>query len=236
MRKLVLLLAGLVLLAVACGGGDVADESTTTSAGTVTNTATVPDESGTTSSTVPDEGGTTSSTVPDEGGTTSSTTVTGPPPELTSDSVVTLRAVGPVRIGMSVEEASIAARLALREDFGRQSTSSCSYVTVGAALPGVAFMVVDDLIARIEIDRPSPLATRSGVRIDTSADDLRTVYSDNIQRANDAVADGEAMAFVPNDDFDADFRIYFEIEDGAVARFRIGSKPAVDFLSGCPEE
>ena len=77
------------------------------------------------------------------------------------------------------------------------------------------------------------MGTRSGVRIGTSASDLRSVYPDNIQRANDAVAGGEALAFVPNDEFDANYRIYFEIVDGAVARYRLGIKPAVDFLNGC---
>ena len=89
---------------------------------------------------------------------------------------------------------------------------------------------------RIEIDSPSPVTTRSGIGIGSTADNLTTVYPENIQTANDAVLDGEAMAFVPNDDFDADFRIYFEIEDDQVARYRLGVKPAVDHVRGCPEE
>ena len=152
---------------------------------------------------------------------------------LTSDSTVTLRALGPVRIGMSVEEASAAAGLELRRDLGRASTDSCHYVNAGPAMRGVSFMVVNDLIRRIDIDPPSPAATRSGVRIGTAEGDLREVYPDNIQRADSAVAGSRGWAFVPNDDSDADFRIYFEVEDGAVSRYRLGSRPSVDSLSGC---
>ena len=232
MRKLVLLLAGLVLVAAACGGDEEPEpEGPTTTLRRITTSSTTLGDTTTTSSTTLGDTTTTSSTTLGDT-TTSATELT---PELTIDDVVTLRALGPVRIGMSAQEASSSAGLQLRQDFGRQSTSTCHYVTAGAALRGVAFMVVDDLIARIEIDSPSPVATRSGVRIGTSADDLREVYTDNIQRANDAVLDGEALAFVPNDDFDADFRIYFEIEDGKVARYRLGIKPAIDYLRGCPE-
>ena len=155
------------------------------------------------------------------------------PPALTSDSTVTLRALGPVRIGMSVEEASSAAGLELRRDLGRASTDSCHYVNAGPTMRGVSFMVVNDLIRRIDIDPPSPAATRSGVRIGTAEGDLREVYPDNIQRADSAVTGARGWAFVPNDDSDADFRIYFEVEDGAVSRYRLGSRPSVDSLSGC---
>ncbi len=152
------------------------------------------------------------------------------------DVVATLRALGPMRIGMSVDEATAELGAELRQDFGRQATGSCYYVTAGTALPGVAAMVVDGQIVRIEIDSPSGLGTRSGVRIGTSAEDLEKVYPDNIQAANEAVEGGEAMAFVPNDDYDSNYRIYFEMEGGQVARYRLGVKPAIDYLSGCPEE
>ena len=226
MRKLGLLLAGLTLIVIACGGDEEVAESTTTVIQTPTTTL-----AGTTTTTTTLAGATETTPEPED----TPTTTTAATPDLTSDSKVTLRALGPVRIGMSVEEASSAAGIPLLRDTAQESTGSCYYVTAGSALRGVSFMVVEDLIARIDIDAPSSIATRSGVRIGTAADGVRAVYTDNIQSANSAVADGEALAFVPNDDFDADFRIYFEIVDGLVARYRLGVKPAVDFLAGCAE-
>ena len=245
MRKLVLLLVGFVLVAAACGGDEEPAETTEASGTTVRTSVTVPVTADTASPAAMEEdpaAGVDVVVEVDDGvgsasETTAPTSAAVPEPEPDPiDAVVTLRAVGPVRLGMTVDEASTEAGVQLRRDFGRQSTSTCYYVTAGAALRGVSIMVVDDQIARIEIDSPSTIATRSGVRVGTPADSLRQVYPNNIQQANDAVLDGEAMAFVPNDDVDADYRIYFEIEDGQVARYRLGVKPAVDYLSGCPEQ
>ena len=230
MRKLVLLLVGFALVVAACGG----DEEETTDTEPTTETVGIAVDA-TTELTVasaddamPEDGAMT------DDGEAESPAPTEPEPE-PIDAVVTLRALGPVRIGMTVDEAAGEAGVELRRDFGRQSTSTCYYVTA-AALRGVSIMVVDDEIARIDVDSPSTIATRSGVRIGTPVDNLRQVYPNNIRQANDAVAEGEALAFVPNDDFDADYRIYFEIEDGQVARYRLGTKPAVDYLGGCPDQ
>ena len=250
MRKLVLLLVGFVLVAAACGGDEEASETTeatettATLGGGVVDTAPSTDTEATSEEPAEDveapvevDAGVTGE-VTSEGEVTVETdaeAITEPAPE-PIDAVVTLRALGPVRIGATVDEAASEAGVQLRRDFGRQSTSTCYYVTAGAALRGVSIMVVDDEIARIEIESPSTIATRSGVRIGTPADDVRQVYPNNIRQADDAVLEGEALAFVPNDDFDADYRIYFEIEDGQVARYRLGVKPAVDYLRGCPDE
>lgn len=239
------------MVVAACGAGDeelTETEPTTETVGVSVDEATeptvaspddtMPEDVAVADDTVADDAMTDDAMTDDavaDDGEAASPAATEPEPE-PIDAVVTLRALGPVRIGMTVDEAAGEAGVELRRDFGRQSTSACYYVTAGAALRGVLIMVVDDLIARIEVDSPSTIATRSGVRVGTPVDDLRQVYSNNIQQANDAVAEGEALAFVPNDDFDAGYRIYFEIEDGQVARYRLGTKPAVDYLAGCPDQ
>lgn len=166
---------------------------------------------------------------------TTTTTTTRPAPELTSASPATLRGLGPVRIGMTVEEASDASGLALTRSPARGVGDNCYYVNAGLTMNGVFFMVVDNQIARIEVERPSPVATRSGVRVGTSTAEVRSTYPNNIEQADEAVADGEALAFVPRDDFDSEYRIYFEVVDGAVGRYRLGIKPAIDRITGCSD-
>jgi len=234
-RKLVLLLAAVMLLAVACGGDEEPTDSTLDSS-LPTTTIARPTTTSAPSTPTTSPVATTAAEVQPGADEVVEPTTTQPAQVQRIDAVVTLRAVGPIRIGMTVDEASSESGVTLRRDFGRQATGSCHYVTPGAALPGVSIMVVDDLVARIEIESPSDIGTRSGVRIGTAASNLREVYPDNIQGANDAVLDGEGLAFVPNDDVDSNFRIYFEIEDGQVARYRVGVKPAIDYLRGCPEE
>ncbi|MCY4623068.1 MAG: hypothetical protein OXD34_14760 [bacterium] len=239
MRKRALLVAAMAMVVAACGGGDETPTETTqdTSAEVTSNislvsTTTAPT---TTSSGGSDAPGTTTTTVAQAATTTTAPTAAPPTgtAELTSDDVVTLRALGPVTLGMTVEEAVAASGLTLSQDFGRASTDNCYYVTAGAGLPGVAFMVVDGAVVRVEINAPSVIATRSGVRIGTPEASVREVYSNNIRQANDAVSEGQALAFVPNDEADADYRIYFAIDGGEVSSYRLGIRPAVDNLLGC---
>lgn len=245
MRKRALLVAAMAMVMAACGGGeDTPPETTEASAGVTSTTSLVtttsaqasasPDDSGTSGTVATEE---VAATVAEEVATTTTTATTAAPStgtaELTSDDVVTLRALGPVTLGMTVEEAVAASGLSLSQDFGRASTDNCYYVTAGAGLPGVAFMVVDGAVVRVEINAPSVIATRSGVRIGTPESSVREVYPDNIQQANDAVSEGQALAFVPNDEADADYRIYFAIDDGEVSSYRLGIRPAVDNLLGC---
>ena len=231
----------MAIVVAACGGGDETPTETTqeTSGGVTATSSLVSTTSApvTTSSGGSEPSETTSTTtVSQEVATTTTATTEAPPTgtaELTSDDVVTLRALGPVTLGMTVEEAVAASGLTLSQDFGRASTDNCYYVTAGAGLPGVAFMVVDGAVVRVEINAPSVIATRSGVRIGTPEASVREVYSNNIQQANDAVSEGQALAFVPNDEADADYRIYFAIDGGEVSSYRLGIRPAIDNLLGC---
>lgn len=222
----------MALAAAACGGGgdgngDAAPGETTTTTTAVSATG---DAATTTAAAVATTTTTTRPVI------TTTTTTTRPAPELTSASPAALRSLGPVRIGMTVEEASEAAGLALTRSPARGVGDNCYYVNAGLTMNGVFFMVVNNQIARIEIEDPSPVATRSGVRVGTSSSEVRSTYPNNIQRANEAVAEGgEALAFVPNDDFDSEYRIYFEITDGSVARYRLGVKPAIDRINGCSD-
>lgn len=244
MRNRALLVAAIAMVMAACGGGDDTPPETTEASAEVTATTsliTTTSAQASTSDGGSDTSGTATTeevTVTTSGEVATTTTATTAAPstgtaELTSDDVVTLRALGPVTLGMTVEEAVAASGLSLSQDFGRASTDNCYYVTAGAGLPGVAFMVVDGAVVRVEINAPSVIATRSGVRIGTPESSVREVYPDNIQQANDAVSEGQALAFVPNDEADADYRIYFAIDGGEVSSYRLGIRPAVDNLLGC---
>ena len=165
---------------------------------------------------------------------TEATTTTVAGPGLTPDSNVTLRALGPVILGMNVSDAAEAAGLTLSGELDPEVADNCFYVTPDDSMKGVSFMVFENAIARIEIDDPSGVTTRSGAGIGTTRDELLEMYPDNIEETNEAVIEGQAMGFVPNDNADADYRIFFELdEDDVVVRFRVGSKPAVDFTEGC---
>ena len=211
MRTAWILIGSVSLVFAACSSSPADDSSTSTStqAALVTVATTIPP---------------TTTTVP----------TTEPPPSLTEEAHVTLRALGPVVLGMTVDEAATASGLTMTGELNTEISDNCYYVTAGPTMKGVSFMVFDDLIVRIEIDEPSVVKTRSGAGIGSTKDELLSFYPDNIEETNEAVIDGEAMGFVPNDESDATHRIFFELDDdGVVVRYRVGIKPAVDFIEGC---
>ena len=206
---------GIVLaIALAACSGDTAETTSTTALFTTTTPPTTLVS-------------TTSTTIPP------TTTTTEPPPALNEESILTLRALGPVILGMTLAEAVEASGLEFES--GEEISEGCFYATAGATMKGVAFMVYEDLIQRIDIDDPSVIATRSGIGIGTSRDKLVETYPDNIQDADEVTVGGNAMGFIPNDESDANYRIYFEFdEEGTtIVRMRSGITPAVDFTEGC---
>lgn len=213
------MMTGALLLCAAACGGETQE----------TTTSTVPGP-GVTSTTVP---ATTTST-------TTSTTAVSPvsgtlPPDaaLQPTANVSTVGMGPVRIGMTVAEASEAAGVPLLGEPDPLVNPDCYHV-VANGLDGVAFMVVDELIARVEIIPPSSVTTRSGAGIGMTEDELRNLFPGRIEDASEYTVDGRAVMYVPRDAEDADYRVIFELsEDGVVASYRAGILPAVGFGEGC---
>jgi hypothetical protein len=136
---------------------------------------------------------------------------------------------------MTVDEAVEASGLEFEGELDPELSETCYYVTAGDTMKGVAFMVLEDLIQRIEIEAPSGITTRSGIGVGSSQDELVETYPDNIQDADEVTMAGNAMGFIPNDESDSNYRIYFLFdEDGTtIVRMHSGITPAVDFTGGC---
>jgi hypothetical protein len=200
----------LLLVVAACSGGDSEATSTT--------------ESSTTTTTQP----TTTTTAP------TTTTTTLAPVAFEDEWKLSIFGVGPIQIGMSVAAAERAGSITLEGELVPEVSETCYHVTALGDLAGVSFMIIDDVIARIEIESPSRITTLSGARIGSSVDTLRELWPDRLQDANDLVVDGTAVAFVPQDEADQDYRVVFELDaDGLVTRMRSGILPAVGFGEGC---
>ena len=215
MRRALILIAGLSLAVASCG--EAATEDTAASSSTTQATTVATTEASTTTTTQP-----------------ATTTTTEPGEILSVDSKVSLRAIGPIVIGMTLEEARAAAGMRLSGELDPEVSDTCFYVVPESTVKGVLFMVFEDVIARVEITAPSPITTRSGAGVGSTREELAQMYSGNLEDTDEAVFDGEAVGFVPNDESDANYRIFFELdENDVVVRYRMGIKPAVDFIEGC---
>jgi len=212
----------------ACGGGDSDD------VGTAAPTSTVAQAPATTAVSPPPSS--VATTTPPTA-TPSPTTVTTRPagPALTEASTLDLRGLGPVRVGMTLSEASAAAGLTIAVD-GPSASPECSYAKAQGGPTGVAFMVIDGRIARADVGvgQASPVKTRSGAAIGDTEAQVQARYSNRLAVSpHKYVVDGHYLTFVPSDAADTGFRLLFETDGTKVTRFRAGKLPEVEYIEGC---
>jgi len=200
-RRSILLL---MTLALAACGADAASETTTTVPATTTTTIVLTT--------------TTTTTVP--------ATTTTLPAALTEADTVTTAGLGPVKIGMTVEEATLAAGRAMEGP----PAPDCYYVEP-AGLDGVGFMITNERIARVDITA-GPISTRSGARIGMTELEITTLFPGQIEEQPHKYVDGgHYLVFVPNDP--ADHRVIFETDGEVVTGYRAGILPEVEWVEGC---
>ncbi|MDH3499448.1 MAG: hypothetical protein OEM97_04950 [Acidimicrobiia bacterium] len=205
-------LTALCIIAAACFGGDSTEPTSTVTTVAPATTTTI---------------ATTTTAEP-------TTTTTTAAPQLVEEWKLSISTLGPIRVGMSVDEAKAAGAIELAGELDPAISENCYYVTPVDALDGVAFMVLDDEIVRIEIRAPSAVTTLSGARVGSTVEELRELWPDRLEDANESVSDGVAVAFVPSDAADADYRVVFELDvNSTVTAMRAGILPAVDFVEGC---
>ncbi|MFQ5967708.1 MAG: hypothetical protein ACE5MI_08865 [Acidimicrobiia bacterium] len=135
---------------------------------------------------------------------------------------------------MTVEEAEEAAGMRLIGELDPAVSADCYFVVPEFGLDGVAFMVLQDLIARVDISPPSRVATRSGAQIGSTEQALQDLFGDQLVDGSEFVIDGPALVFVPVDEIDAEYRVVFELDDSrVVTAYRAGRLPGVGFAEGC---
>lgn len=213
------LMTVVALLAAACSS-DSSDPTTSTTDAATTTTSSTTSAAPTT---------TTSAAV-------TTTTVAVPVTLSPSDPFVTTGGMGAIRVGMGVEEAAAAAGFELSGEPDPNVSDTCYHVIAPddeAAYADVSFMVVDDVIVRVEIRGDSTATTRSGAGIGISETSLRAMFPGQLEDAEYSAGGGGGLEFVPKDEEDVQYRVQFAIEGGVVTEYRAGVLPAVAFTEGC---
>ena len=222
----------LATVVAACGGDDsggdtVLSTPTTTEA---TTTSTTEAEVTVESSVVVNPTSTTTTTIVE---TTTTAPRAGQGQELTDSARISTIGLGPVFVGdlLTDVEEKLGVELALDES--RPVRDACRYYTVPGGPPGVSIMAAFDRVARVDIEPPSVITTRSGAGIGSTEDQIVELFGDKIQATDLDDGTGRRLAFVPVDEKDANLRIIFETdENGVVQRYRTGQLPEVDYV-GC---
>jgi hypothetical protein len=142
---------------------------------------------------------------------------------------VSATGVGPVRVGMTLAEANevIGGRLAAPEPL----EPACDYITP-RGLPGdVAFMIVEDRVARLDV-RDSTVLTEAGARVGDSEAHVQSLYPGRITvEPHKYVRGGHYLIVaVPGDTL---HELLFETDGRTVTEYRAGRRPEVEWVEGC---
>ncbi len=152
--------------------------------------------------------------------------------KLSANSKVSISAVGPIRVGMTVKQASEAASVKLTRENSRLD-DSCTFYYPPANLKGLAFMVNNGRINRIDVT-DSKFTTISGAKVGDSESKIKSLYGERIQVIpHKYLKGGHYLIYVPKDATDKNYRIIFETDGKKVTRWRAGQLPQVEFVEGC---
>lgn len=157
------------------------------------------------------------------------------PASILNDSTpVLLESVGPIRVGMTYEEAERVSRSDLTVSDDLETGGSCVSVNVSGAPQGLSFMGSDGRIVRIEVFGGS-LRTRSGIGIGSTEEQIERAYPGEIAVEPHPYGDVDDYYFVftPQDSTETRLKLVIETADGLVTSFRTGISEWVDLIEGC---
>ena len=153
------------------------------------------------------------------------------PPTLGRTSTVSTVGLDTVHFGMTVAQAQQAAGTVL---VPAGPTGACYHVVPYDAPEGIVFLVHQGTIERVDINS-GPITTRSGVGVGSPESMVTDLFGDSIQR--EVRVDGTVdLVFVPSDPGDRNYRVVFNISEGAVRAYKSGRLPQVMLDTGCESQ
>jgi hypothetical protein len=148
---------------------------------------------------------------------------------LSEQSQLRFDGIGGVRVGMTLAQASAAIGRPITIDpNSAPEPSVCAFAYPRGGPPGVAFMVYDGRIQRVDVFR-SEVPTVAGVRVGFSEAQVRAAYPG--LRNEPSIYDPAGRNLIVDEP--GPYRLLFETHNGVVRTFRSGVDDAVDAPEGC---
>jgi hypothetical protein len=141
--------------------------------------------------------------------------------------IVRADGIGPLRVGVPL---AIASRT-LGEEL-RVTETGCDHVDPTRMPGGILLMVIDDTVARVEIDSAG-IRTAEGAQVGDSESRLLELYGARarIEPHHYMAPEGHYVVVTPPGD--TLHRVIFETVKGRVTTYRAGRVPAVQLVEGC---
>lgn len=183
-----------------------------------------------------------------EGTPDETATSAAPVQGLTANSPVKLTSVGPVVVGMTLDQIAAAARVDMtrQPDYDQAvAEKNCAYVSP-STIPGyspppesgnkspLAFMIVDGKLARIDI-LGGDFATDQGIKVGSAESAVTEAYGGGSPLPPRAFI-GPPYRYLtasPRDAEDQGFKMVFESDGAKVVNYRVGKEPEVENRQGC---
>lgn len=147
---------------------------------------------------------------------------------------VTIDGIGPVRVGMTLQEAVNSANTPFTLKPGAGIGSKCGFANPETGPQGLEVMVTEGRIARVDVISNRKITTLSGAKIGDSEARIKALYPDKLSvTPHKYVPKGHYLTFVPKDAVDQKYRIIFETDGQKVTQFRAGKLPEIGFIEGC---
>jgi tetratricopeptide (TPR) repeat protein len=148
--------------------------------------------------------------------------------KLTESSRLTLRGIGPIRIGMTIDEATQASGISTWNSAFSDNSVVCKYYKPQNNIDDVLFMVVNGRIVRVDVNNKH-IQTIRGIKIGDTMQSVKLKYPTQIQVS----LIPNTLTFIPKDIEDKGYRYIFLHGSGRVIGLRSGQLPEVEYIEGC---
>jgi hypothetical protein len=154
----------------------------------------------------------------------------GPQTNSRSGPSVTSEGFAGVRVGMKVAEAETAFGHKLKAL--NEGEGNCQYYEPVGVYPGLAFMVVDGVIARLDVQQTTAILTDTGAKIGDTEQHVLDLYKGRT-RVEPHHYTGPEGHYVIVTGPDGKAQLVFETDAGKVVSYRAGREPEVEWVEGC---
>ena len=139
--------------------------------------------------------------------------------------------IGPIGVGMTVDQAETAARIRLR--VVKEQSPACRYAFPVNGPKSLAFMISYGKIIRVDVTPDSKITTVSGISVGDREADVLRVYGDRIKREPHPYQPEEGSYLVYRPAGERRLLLIFETNRGKVTSFRSGLAGPVRAIEGC---
>lgn len=144
---------------------------------------------------------------------------------------LSLKALGQVKVGMTVKQVkALFTNMTVLDAGGGQE---CFYLEPRNVPKGVAFMITDGRVSRIDITS-AHYSSLSGAKVGQTEQQVIKRYANQLKVTRHHYDEkGHYLIFVPKDKRDKGYRMLFETDGRKITEFRAGKLPEVEFVEGC---